>query len=80
MVAHGHARAACLRSLAGIGVIAIVVMLAPKIADIKEDNAERDRREAAEARERRIEELKALMRPRRGAIANPANAPSRSSA
>jgi hypothetical protein len=58
----------------GIGLIALVALLAPRIADIKEDNVARDRREAAEARERRIQELKTLMRPRSGAIAGPAGA------
>jgi hypothetical protein len=58
---------------AALGLIALGVVLAPQIADIKEDNAERDRREAAEARERRIKELKELMTPRTAAAPTPAS-------
>lgn len=54
---------------AGLALIAIAIALAPRIADIKDDNAARDRREAAEARARRIDELKRLMTPRTAAIA-----------
>ncbi len=58
---------------AGLGLIVLAVALAPRIADIKDDNAARDRREAVEARERRIQELKQLMRPGAGTIATPAS-------
>src|SRR5687768_4715356 len=57
----------------GLALIGAVIVLAPQIADIRGDNAERDRREAAEARERQIANLKELMRARTGTTDTPAN-------
>ena len=57
--------------LAGLAAVAAVVVLAPRIADTKRDNADRDRREAAEAREREFARLQELMRPRTGTTDTP---------
>ena len=55
----------------GLAAVVAVVVLAPKIADTKEDNAARDRREAAEARTREIARLRELMRPRTASTDDP---------
>ena len=57
----------------GLALIGAVIVLAPQIADIRGENAERDRRETAEARERQIAKLRELMRPRAGTMDTPAN-------
>lgn len=60
-----------LRALAvllALGVVAAVPILAPRIAETKEDNAARDRREAAEAQSQQIRELRELVRPRSAAV------------
>jgi hypothetical protein len=54
-------------ALAALGVIALAVILAPKIADTKEHNEARDRREAAAARAQRIRDTRELQRPRSAA-------------
>jgi hypothetical protein len=54
--------------LAGLGAIAAVVILAPKIADTKSHNEARDRREAAAARARHIRQIRELQRPRSAAF------------
>jgi len=52
--------------LLALGAVAAGAILAPRIADTKESNAARDRREAAEARAQQIRELLELVRPRTG--------------
>jgi len=58
--------ARALAMLAALGAGAVVVALAPRIADTKSDNDSRERREAAEVKARQIRELRELQRPRTG--------------
>jgi hypothetical protein len=53
-----------LATLAALGALVAVVLLAPRISDTKSENAARDRREAEEARARQIREIRELQRPR----------------